>query len=488
MLKIYNTLTKTKEEFKPLKPPAVKMYACGVTVYDDCHIGHARSLYVFEVIRRYLQYRGYTVTFVRNITDIDDKIIDKARSWSKEQGISLLEAFDKVHETYVKSYYEDLERLGIPKADWEPQATENISEMIEYIKVLIKKEFAYTKEDGVYFSPRKFSYQKPKEGYGKLSGNSFEQMLSEVSGFSKEEALDFALWKTAKPNEPAWDSPWGKGRPGWHIECSVMSQKYLNVDTLDIHGGGMDLIFPHHENERAQSEAYTGKPFANYWIHHGLLTIDKQKMSKSLGNFITIKNFIERYKDADLLKLFFLSAHYSQPIDFTEERIEEAKKQKKKFNDFFDQVSSWKLRENKSKTPSSPSDINTIDAICAKFQEAMDDDFNMPRALACLFELVDEGLKFISADKEEAFKKVKLTLKNFFDILDFKMPVAIQISKEVDNKRQERDRARESKDFKKADEVRKELKRWGYITNDTGSGSTLIFSKEDIDKDKEKQI
>ncbi|OGW60346.1 MAG: cysteine--tRNA ligase, partial [Nitrospirae bacterium RIFCSPLOW2_12_42_9] len=267
------------------------MYTCGVTVYDECHIGHARSLYIFDVMRRYLTYRGYQITLVRNITDIDDKIINRA----KELKISWSELTEKC----VKSYYQDLDSLRISKADYEPRATENIPEMIKHIEGLIAKGYAYTTETGVYFRVRDF------KDYGKLSGQGIDAMRSgarKEPDETKEDALDFALWKKSKPDEPFWESPWGKGRPGWHIECSVMSAKYLKTETLDIHAGGRDLIFPHHENEIAQSEALSGKPFARYWLHHGLLTINNQKMAKSLGNFITIKDFIEKHHNADFLK------------------------------------------------------------------------------------------------------------------------------------------------------------------------------------------
>ncbi len=322
MLKIYNTLTKKKEEFRPQDNNQVKMYACGVTVYDHCHIGHARSLYVFEVMRRYIKYKGYDIKFVRNITDVDDKIINKARAWANEQNIPFQEAFDKVRNTYIDSYYRDLNVLGLPKADLEPKATENIDEMIIYIEKLIEKKFAYESGGSVYFSVRNLPQ------YGQLSGKKIDDLRESVridTDANKRDPLDFALWKQAKEDEPSWPSPWGKGRPGWHIECSVMSQKYLKTETLDIHGGGLDLVFPHHENERAQAEAGTGKSFANYWIHHGLLTIEKQKMAKSLGNFVTIVNALAKYP-ADILKLFYLQAHYSSSIDFSWERMEEAKK------------------------------------------------------------------------------------------------------------------------------------------------------------------
>ncbi len=289
MLKINNTLTRQKDEFKPQAYPQVTMYTCGVTVYDDCHIGHARSLYIFDVMRRYLKYKGYDVKFVRNITDIDDKIINRANE--------LKVNWQELVKKYIDRYYEDLNALGIEKADFEPRATENIPDMIKYIQKLIEKDFNYTSGGDVYFNVRKFNE------YGKLSGQKIEEMEAgtRISPTElKKDHLDFALWKASKEGEPFWESPWGKGRPGWHIECSVMSQKFLKTDTLDIHAGGRDRIFPHHENEIAQSEAFTGKPSAKYWLHHGLLTINAPKMSKSLGNFVTIKDFMEKFQKEEI--------------------------------------------------------------------------------------------------------------------------------------------------------------------------------------------
>ncbi|MFA5100016.1 MAG: cysteine--tRNA ligase, partial [Candidatus Omnitrophota bacterium] len=309
---LYNSLTKKKEDLSPQAAPLLTMYSCGVTVYDDCHIGHGRSLYIFEVIRRYLKYRGYNVLFVRNITDIDDKIINRANELKVD--------WKDLVKKYIEHYYDDMKSLGIPKADVEPCATDNIPGMIAHIEKLIDKNYAYATESGVYFNVRAFA------GYGKLSGQSIEAMLTGVrkeSDENKLDPLDFALWKKSKPGEPSWPSPWGAGRPGWHIECSVMSTKYLRTDTIDIHAGGRDLIFPHHENEIAQAEALTGRTFATHWIHHGLLTINGQKMSKSLGNFITIKDALKKYHP-DVIKIFFLQAHYSSPIDFSDKKMEEA--------------------------------------------------------------------------------------------------------------------------------------------------------------------
>ena len=319
---IYNSLSRKKDELIPLKPKEIKMYVCGPTVYDQPHIGHARSAYIFDVIRRYLIYRGYRVKFVRNVTDVDDKIIDKAQKEFKGEDLNI--AVKNVSTKYLDLYHEDMKNLGILEPDVEPKATEYVSKdnplMQKFIEQLIKNGCAYVSEGDVYFDIKK------AKDYGKLSNQAIDKMeigARIALGEKKKDPLDFALWKSAKAGEPAWDSPWGRGRPGWHIECSVMSSDILG-DEFDIHGGGIDLIFPHHENEIAQSEG-AGKKFARYWIHHGLLTINGQKMAKSLGNFITVKDFLDKYKDADLLKLLFLSAHYSHPIDYNDQKIEETK-------------------------------------------------------------------------------------------------------------------------------------------------------------------
>ena len=462
---IYNTLTRKKEEFKPLNPPEVKMYTCGVTVYDECHIGHARSLYIFDVIRRYLEYKNFKVNFVRNITDIDDKIINRAKELKKD--------WKELVREYVDSYKKDLQSLGIRLGDVdedgeEPRATKNIPGMIEYIKDLVDKGYAYVTDSGVYFSVRKF------RGYGKLSGQSIDQMLTGVRkepDETKDDPLDFALWKLSKPDEPFWESPWGKGRPGWHIECSVMSQKFLRTDTLDMHAGGRDLIFPHHENEIAQSEAKTGKQFAKYWIHHGLLTINGQKMAKSLGNFITIKDFINQYYDADILKLFFLSTHYSNPIDYNKQKMEEFKKQKKNFNDFFDSVNNWlKI----TSTPvSSKEDKTKIDDICTKFQKAMDDDFNTPVALASLFELIDLASVFISSDKEEVFNYAKSKLETFLGIFGIATKAKEELPPRMVEMMKARREARAKKDFRTADAIRNDIQKiFDYLISDTNGSAT----------------
>ena len=454
---IYNSLTRKNEEFLPITPPKVNIYTCGVTVYDESHIGHGRSLYVFDLIRRYLLSRGYNVNFVRNITDIDDKIINRA----KELKIEWKALVDK----YIARYYEDLQSLGVSKADFEPRATENIPEMIKYIQGLIDKGYAYPAPSGVYFSVRKFN------DYGKLSGQSIEQMLTGVRkgpDEAKEDSLDFALWKASKPDEPYWESPWGKGRPGWHIECSVMSQKFLKADTLDIHAGGRDLIFPHHENEIAQAEALTGKPFVKYWIHHGLLTINNQKMSKSLGNFITIRDFMDKHHDADPLKLFFLSAHYSHPIDYTNEKIEETKQALTRLH-----ILMGKLEKV---VPSNGPAVKKkdIEELRGSFFSAMDDDFNTPGGLAVVFDLVNLANKNID-DADFAFS-AKETLKELLGILGITLtskPKDESISdNEVEAKIIERKQARLNKDYALGDKIRKELEAKGVILEDTKEGTS----------------
>ena len=395
VIRLQNSLTKQKEDLIPLDPKGkrINMYTCGVTVYDKCHIGHARSLYVFDMIRRYLQYRGHDVHLVRNITDVDDKIIKKAN----DLGITS----DEVAQRNIDDYYKDLESIGVSKAEQEPRATDNIKEMVSHIEQLIKKGFAYESEGDVYFSVRSF----PE--YGRLSGQSIEKMMEAVridKAEKKKDPLDFALWKKSKDGEPSWPSPWGTGRPGWHIECSVMSLKHLGCETLDIHAGGRDLIFPHHENEIAQAEALTGKPFAKYWIHHGLLTINKQKMAKSLGNFITIEGFLEEPgHSAEDLKMFFISSHYGSLIDYSEEKILEAHKVLNKFKRFISEAG----------IPDSALEINNgiVDAYKQEFFKVMDDDFNTPQGLGVLNKLVNEVRK--NDTDEDLLKQAAFLLRRY---------------------------------------------------------------------------
>src|SRR4030043_2128518 len=393
-MKIYNTLTGRKEEFLPLIPEKVKMYACGVTVYDHCHIGHSRYAVVFDVISRYLKYKGFDVKYVRNFTDIDDKIINKA----KQEGI----AWDAVAKKYTDEYYKDMDRLGVGRADVEPKATEHMKEITDIVKGLIDKGYAYEVNGNVYFAVEKFSE------YGKLSRRDKEDMMAgarvEIDE-RKKNPLDFALWKKSKEGEPSWESPWGYGRPGWHIECTAMSIKHLG-ESFDIHGGGADLLFPHHENEIAQSETFTGKPFAKYWIHNGFITIDKEKMSKSLGNFFTIKEVLDKF-DPEVVRFFLLSTHYRSPIEFSDDQLREAESSLDRYyttivriNDFLGTLIVSTSLEKKDGGKEEFSNAGKIFeelllSFREKFEEAMDDDFNTALALGHIFELIREANRFL---------------------------------------------------------------------------------------------
>ena len=466
-IRIFNSLTRQKEEFIPLNGKTVKMYTCGVTVYDQCHIGHARSLYIFDVIRRYLKFRGYDVTFVRNITDVDDKIIQKAIESKKTS--------QQVSEEQIAKYYEDLKLLGVNPGDVEPKATDNIPEMIAHIQGLIANGMAYPVDGDVYFNVRKFP------GYGKLSGQSIDKMLEAVrieKGDKKKDPLDFALWKKSKEGEPVWDSPWGGGRPGWHIECSCMSMKHLHTQTLDIHAGGRDLIFPHHENELAQSEGLTGKTFAKYWIHHGLLTINGQKMSKSLGNFITVKDAVAKY-GVDTLKLFFLFSHYASAIDFNEEKVQDAKKALDKFDILF--WKAYQIIKDKSLYQTTKG-VDFVEKAKTNFVEAMDDDFNTPKALAVLFDLISDTHKYIDAGKRhDDYEGVIFTAVDALEHLAsdmfglFAKEKEIHLTPELEGLIEERKTARVNKDFKRSDELRDILKQKGVAVEDTKSGQMWRF-------------
>jgi len=461
-VQIYNSLTKKKEDFVPLEGKTVRMYTCGVTVYDRCHIGHARSLYVFDVIRRYLKFRGYDLRFVRNITDVDDKIIAKALETNKTSS--------QVSDEQIALYHEDMKSLGIEPGDVEPRATQNIPDMIADIRGIMEKGYAYSVGGDVYFNVRAF------KDYGKLSGQSIDKMMEAVrieKGSGKKDPLDFALWKSSKPGEPAWDSPWGRGRPGWHIECSCMSMKHLKTQTLDIHAGGRDLIFPHHENEIAQSQALTGKTFAKYWVHHGLLTINGHKMSKSSGNFITIKDAVVQYS-ADELKLFFLFSHYASAIDFTEEKMQEARKALGRFDILF-----WKASELLKDKDVEPCQTDFITAHKEEFLKAMDDDFNTPKAMAALFNLLNDTNKFIDENKKDPhhlgviYHAVDI-LENFarhifgLFLKEKEKPLAEDLKKLLD----ERLAARAARDFKRSDRLRDLLKDKGIAVEDGKSGQT----------------
>lgn len=477
-MRIYNTISGKKEEFIPITSNKVGIYACGVTVYDLCHIGHARSAIVFDVIKKYLRFKGYDVTYVRNFTDIDDKIIKRA----KEEGIP----WHEVARKYTEEYYIDMDRLGVERADIEPKATEHINEMIGIIKTLIDRGYAYVVDGDVYFEVNKF------RGYGKLSKRDMEEMLAgarvEVDE-RKRNPMDFALWKSSKEGEPSWDSPWEKGRPGWHIECTAMSIKYLG-ETFDIHGGGADLIFPHHENELAQSEAYTGKEFARYWVHNGFITIDKEKMSKSLGNFFTIRDILDKF-DPEAVRLFLLSTHYRSPIEFSDELLSEAESTVDRYYSTLMRIEEF-LRMKGPERISLLEDhfAGIVDGFMERFIEAMDDDFNTAAALGHTFELIREINRVLdtrpsgSKIKDHILKAMEM-LKIVGNILNLfnRTPIEwyrslLKIKKipltesEIMEKIGQRQEARQRKDWGQADDIRKELEEKGIILEDRRDGTT----------------
>ena len=465
-LVLYNSLSRAKEPFEPLAPGEIKMYVCGPTVYDDPHIGHARSAYIFEVIRRYLVSRGYRVRFVRNVTDVDDKIIERAGKEFPADDINA--ACTKVARKYLDSYHQALDSLGIglnPPDIAEPKASEYIGKMIDFIRGLIGRGAAYPSGGDVYFDITKAA------GYGRLSNQSLDKMVSGARVApteKKRNPLDFALWKSVKENEPFWESPWGRGRPGWHIECSAMSSDILG-DEFDIHGGGIDLIFPHHENEVAQSEG-AGKKFARYWIHHGLLTIRGSKMAKSLGNFVTIREFLAKHAHADTLKLFFLSAHYSHPIDYTDGKIEEAKQALERIA-----ILKGKIADTAASRPpaagSAPEDIIRLKE---RFVEAMDDDLNMPQALAAVFELVNTANRHI--DDRDFIRHAAAALQEFLGIFCLTLEGARDgrgiSDEEIESAILRRNQARKDKDFALSDKIRNELEAQGIILEDAKDGTT----------------
>jgi cysteinyl-tRNA synthetase len=452
-VKIYNSLARTKEEFVPIKPGSIGIYVCGPTVYDEPHIGHARSAYIFDVIRRYLSQK-HKVTFVRNVTDVDDKIIDKAK---KESSTA-----EEISRKYLDAYHEDMDILGIGRPDKEPLATEYIPRMVKFISLLIERGCAYESAGDVYFDIKK------AKDYGKLSNQNTDKMEAQArvaSGQAKKDPLDFALWKKAKTDEPSWDSPWGAGRPGWHIECSAMSSDILG-DEFDIHGGGVDLIFPHHENEIAQSEG-AGKAFARYWVHNGLLTINNEKMAKSSGNFISIKKFMSTYKDADYLKLLFLNTHYRHPVDYTEDRIREMKTQKERFMILLDKIGRMEALKVAGPQNNGADEARDYER---RFADAMDDDFNMPLALSSMFELVNYANKNIGdPNVVMGSKKILLKLAQVFGLslkqTDKSLPDT------VEELIRRRDEARANKDYKRSDDIRKSLDDMGVILEDTKDGT-----------------
>ena len=463
-MKIFNTLTRRKEEFVPLEEGKVKMYVCGPTVYNLIHIGNARPMIIFDTVRRYMEYKGYEVNYVSNFTDVDDKIIKKAI----EEGVSA----EEISTRYIKECKKDMADMNVKPATTAPQATQEIQGMIDMIQTLIDKGYAYPAADGtVYFRVKKF------KDYGKLSHKNLDDLQSgfrslKVSGEDqKEDPLDFVLWKPKKEGEPSWPSPWCDGRPGWHIECSVMSKKYLGEE-IDIHAGGEDLIFPHHENEIAQSECCNGKIFARYWMHNGFLNIDNRKMSKSLGNFRTVRQIGEQY-DLQVLRFFMLNAHYRSPLNFSADLMEAAKNSLERILEAAGKLSDRKDNgASENITEEELALLKEAEGFVTKFEAAMDDDFNTADALAAIFELV----KFANTNVDENSSKefaggLYEELFKLSDVLGLKIEKKEEIlDKEIENLIQERQAARKAQDFKRADEIRDELLKKGIILKDTREG------------------
>jgi cysteinyl-tRNA synthetase len=480
-MQIYNSLNRKKEEFIPLKPGHVSMYVCGITAYDFCHIGHARSAVVFDVLVRYLRYAGLDVTFVRNFTDVDDKIINRANREGTD--------FETIARTYIDAFYEDMDRLGIMRADIEPKATEHIADMITLCENLIAKGHAYSTPDGdVYFRVRSY------EGYGKLSGRNIEDLQAGARiepGEKKEDPLDFALWKGAKPGEPSWPSPWGPGRPGWHIECSAMSERYLPLP-FDIHGGGQDLAFPHHENERAQTEAATDKQFVRYWVHNGFVQINSEKMSKSLNNFVTIRDILANYLP-EVLRFFLITKHYRSPLDYTFDALEESERALKRIY-LTKAAAEAHVAGTKWTGTQLPAEIVVeATALEAKWDDSMADDLNTAAALGHVFGLMkivnrileDKALKKSEQGRDLIRHALKL-FERWGEVLGlFLMPSAdfltqLKASRVlrrkidtdlIETRLKERQEARAAKDFARSDAIRDELLALGVTIQDTPQGA-----------------
>ncbi|HBF4262027.1 TPA: cysteine--tRNA ligase [Clostridioides difficile] len=459
-MKVYNTLTRAKEEFVPLEEGKVKMYVCGPTVYNYIHIGNARPFIIFDTLRRYLEYRGYDVTYVQNFTDVDDKIINR----SHEEGISP----EEVAAKYIKEYFVDCDGLGIKRATVHPQVTDNIQQIIEFIKELEDKGYAYAVNGDVYFDTNKF------EGYGKLSGQKQEDLEAGVRievNDQKRHPMDFVLWKAKKEGEPGWDSPWGEGRPGWHIECSVMSKRYLG-ETIDIHAGGQDLTFPHHENEIAQSEARSGKTFSKYWMHNGYININDEKMSKSKGNFFTVRDISKLY-DLEIVRFFMLSAHYRNPVNFSDEMLNQAKAGLERLYNTKEKLEF--TLSNLVKSPLTEKEIELVkelDNFRQKFIDAMDDDVNTADAVSVIFELA----KLINSnvDENSSLEFAKKCLDEFneltgvLNIVNKKKDTVLD--KDIEELIQKRTDAKKNKEFQLADDIRQQLLDMGIVLEDTRQG------------------
>ena len=474
-LRVYNTLSGSKEEFVPITPGKVGMYVCGVTVYDHCHIGHARAGVVFDMIFRYLRAKGFEVNFVRNYTDIDDKIINRAN----REGVP----YQEISERFIAEFDRDMERLGMVLPTFQPKATEHIPEIIALVEKLIDKGFAYQSGADVHFCVEKF------DPYLKLSKRNLEDMQAgariEVDE-RKRHPMDFALWKGAKPGEPYWESPWGNGRPGWHIECSAMSMKFLG-ETFDIHGGGKDLIFPHHENEIAQAEAATGKPFVKYWLHNGFVNINAEKMSKSLGNFFTIKEVLERY-DAEVLRFFLLSAHYRSPIDFSDQNLKDAELGLERIYHALAGIDERLLEPGEPAPSEESAELSErCAALPARFEEAMDDDFNTALALGHVFDLVraiNRGLPYAATKVLLRVKQEVMEIAavlgvcnsqpaSFLERIKARKTLGIEIPvEEIERLIAERGEARKAKNFKRSDEIRDQLLASNVVLLDGAQGTT----------------
>ncbi|MBE5815840.1 MAG: cysteine--tRNA ligase [Clostridiales bacterium] len=461
-MQIYNSMTRKKEEFKPIHEGKVGIYACGPTVYNYFHIGNARPFIVFDVLRRYFEYKGYEVTFVQNFTDIDDKMIRRAN----EENTTVA----AIAEKYIAEYFVDAKALGVRPATVHPRATEHMPQIIGMIETLVNKGLAYESNGDVYYRVRAF------KDYGCLCGQNLEDLASgaRVSvDEQKEDPLDFALWKAQKPGEPAWESPWGMGRPGWHIECSAMSTTYLG-ETFDIHAGGKDLLFPHHENEIAQTSGATGKPYVNYWMHNGFLNIDNEKMSKSKGNFFTVRDIAKEY-DLEAVRMFTLSAHYRSPLNFSREQIAQAQSSLERLYIARDQLA---FLENAAKDRE-PNELEQsfmafADQAQARFIAAMDDDLNTADALGAIFELVREVHKLTATDvsrKAVAYGKEKLL--GMTDVLGLLMKKEDGLPADVQALVDERAQARKEKNWKRSDELRDQIKAMGYILEDTAAGQKV---------------
>lgn len=460
-MKIYNTMTRQKEEFIPIEPNKVKMYVCGPTVYNFIHLGNARPFTVFDTLRRYFEYRGYEVTYIQNFTDVDDKIINR----SKEEGISP----EEVAQKYIKEYFIDCDGLGIKRATVHPQVTDNIKEIVDFIQELIDKGYAYESEGDVLFRTRKF------DEYGKLSHQKIEELelgaRIDVDD-KKEDPLDFVLWKSKKEGEPGWQSPWGEGRPGWHIECSVMSRRYLG-DTIDIHAGGQDLQFPHHENEIAQSECRSGHVFAKYWMHNGYINVDGEKMSKSLGNFFTVRDISEKY-DLGLVRFFLLSTQYRNPVNFSDTVLEQAKAGLERLENARDKAEFLlEMKADSSLSEDERKLIPVLESFKTKFIDAMDDDLNTADAISAIFELA----KFMNTNIDENSSRefIKSALDLFYELTGVlnianKEEVDEDLTEKVEALIEKRSEAKKNKDFALADKIRDELTSMGIAIEDTRQG------------------